>query len=162
MLGLIFLIIQLGFVIYLLYMCIAFITGAPYVPTNPKAASAMIRLANINKGTIVFDLGSGDGKLLQMAANRGAQVLGYEINPILVLWSNMRGRATRWKNFWHADVSKADVIFLYLLPNRMEKLASKLKKECKPGAIIVSNSFIFPHWDILRKDVDNHVYVFRV
>ena len=97
-----------------------------------------------------------------MAARKGGRAIGYEINPFLVLWSNLQGAHTRWKNFWHADISDANVIFVYLLPNHMEKLASKLKKECKKGTLVVSNSFIFPHWKILRQDLLNHIYVFRV
>ncbi|MCX6792169.1 MAG: hypothetical protein NT149_03985 [Candidatus Gottesmanbacteria bacterium] len=139
-----------------------FITGAPFVPTKNAAAEAMIRLAGITKGDMVYDLGSGDGKLLLLAAKKGARAIGYEINPLLVLLSNLRGARTRWKNFWNADIHDADVIFIYLLPWKMERLASKLKTECKKGTVIVSNSFIFPGWKIIRQDVAHHVYVFRV
>jgi len=72
------------------------------------------------------------------------------------------GVTVRWQNFWHTNLSDADVVFVYLLPWRMEKLAAKLKKELKPGTLIVSNSFIFPNWKILRQDKATHVYVFRV
>lgn len=161
-LSLILLCIQLGFVVFIFYMCIAYLTGAPFVPTKNASADAMIRLAGIKKGDIVYDLGSGNGKLLLLAAQKGAKVIGYEINPMLVLFSNLRGAPTRWKNFWHADIRDADVIFLYLIPWKMERLADKLKKELKPGTIIVSNSFIFPNWKILRQDATNHVYVFRI
>ena len=161
-LSLFFFILQIGFVIFFFYMCIASLTGAPFVPTKNKTADAMIKLAEIKKGDTVYDLGSGDGKLLLLAAKKGARVIGYEINPILVLFSNLRGARTRWKNFWSADIHNADVIFIYLLPWKMERLAEKLKKELKPGATIVSNSFIFPGWKILRQDTVNHVYVFRV
>lgn len=161
-LSLILLCIQLGFVIFIFYMCIAYVTGAPFVPTKNAPADAMIRLAGIKKGDIVYDLGSGNGKLLLLAAQKGAKVIGYEINPMLVLFSNLRGAPTRWKNFWHADIRDADVIFLYLIPWKMKRLAEKLKKECKHGAIIVSNSFIFPNWKIIRQDAANHIYVFRV
>ena len=157
-----FLLIQLGFVIYLAYFCFAFLSGAPFVPTKTPAALTMIRLANIKAGMSVYDLGSGNGKLLRLAGRQGARAVGYEINPFLVLWSNLRGARTRWKNFWKADVSDADVIFVYLLPNHMEKLEKKLKSECRRGTLVVSNSFIFPHWKILRQDPLRHIYVFRV
>lgn len=156
------LILQIGFVIFFFYMCVASVTGAPYVPTKTPTADAMIRLSGIKKGDIVYDLGSGDGKLLRLAANRGARAFGYEINPLLVLWANLRHAPTRWKNFWNADIRDADVVFIYLLPWKMERLARKLKTECKKGTIIVSNSFIFPGWNIVRQDRARHVYVFRV
>ncbi len=161
-LSFVFLILQIGFVIFFLYMCIASVTGAPFVPTKTPVADAMLRLSGIKTGDIVYDLGSGDGKLLRMAAQKGARATGYEINPILALYANITGAKTLWKNFWGADISDANVIFIYLLPWKMERLAQKLKKECKKGTLIVSNSFIFPGWVIVRKDTAHHVYVFRV
>ena len=169
-LSFLFLILQIGFVIFFFYMCIASVTGAPFVPTKNASADAMIRLAGIKKGDTLYDLGSGNGKLLFLAAQKGACAIGYEINPILVLLSNIRALfssnrrhvRTVWKNFWHADIHDADVIFVYLLPWKMKRLADKLKKELKPGTTIVSNSFIFPGWKIFRQDPANHIYVFRI
>lgn len=158
----IFLFLQLGFVVYLLYYIVAFLSGAPFVPSTKPVAARMIRLAQIKKGNIVYDLGSGDGKLLLLAEKYGAHATGYEINPLLVLWSNLRGAHTRWRNFWHADINDADVVFIYLLPWKMDALANKLKRECKKGTRIISNSFIFPNWKILRQDPARHVYVFRI
>ncbi len=117
-----------------------------------------------------MDLGSGDGKLLLRAAQAGAgRAIGYEINPYLALFSNVRSMRssykkimhTYWRNFWRADISSADVVFVYLLPWRMDALARKLKRELKPGAIVVSNSFIFPNWNIIRQDDKHHIYVFK-
>jgi len=129
----------------------------------------MIELAELKKGKKVYDLGSGNGKLLLLAAQKGAIAVGFEINPILVLFSNIRtffspykdNVRTILKDFWLADIHDADVVFVYLLPWRMEKLAQKLKEETQPGTVIVSNSFIFPKWKVLRQDVDHHVYVFK-
>lgn len=162
MVEILFLFIQLVFALYLLYFCISFITGAPFVPTQTHAAGAMIKLAHLTPGTRVYDLGSGDGKLVLLSQKQGANAIGYEINPLLVLLSNLRGAPTQWRNFWHADIADADVIFIYLLPAKMVRLETKLKKECKKGTLVVSNSFIFPKWDILRQDRHNHVYVFRI
>jgi len=161
-LSIFFLLLQIGFAITILYMCIAFVTGAPFVPSTNPVAGAMIRLAHIKKGDIVYDLGSGNGKLVLLAKKEGARAVGYEINPLLVLFSNIRGAPTRWKNFWRADIHDANIVFIYLLPWKMDALARKLKKDCPPGTRIVSNSFIFPNWKILRQDHTNHVYVFRV
>lgn len=166
-----FLILQLGFAILIFYLCIAFVTGAPFVPSTNPTARAMIRLARIKPGMKVYDLGSGDGRLLFLAAEKSATAIGLEINPLLVLYTILRtfieGSHTsmvqpRWKNFWKTNLGDADVVFVYLLPWRMERLAAKLKKECKKGTTIVSNSFIFPNWKILRQDRKNHVYVFKI
>lgn len=158
----IFFFLQLGLVIFLFYMCLAFLTGAPFVPSKNPTAEAMVALANIKKSMKVYDLGSGNGKLLLLAKKKGAVVTGYEINPWLVIFSNLRGAKTVWKNFWKADLTDADVVFVYLLPYRMEKLENKLKHELKKGALVVSNSFIFPNWEVYKQDNKNHVYVYKV
>jgi SAM-dependent methyltransferase len=166
----IFLILQLGFVIYLLYFIIAFLIGAPFVPSSNKTAASMIFLARIKPGMKVYDLGSGDGRLLFLAAKKGAKAVGYELNPILAYYTSLRAVfsscrkniTVHCKNFWNADIADADVIFVYLLPWYMEKLAEKLRKQTKKGTLIVSNSFIFPHWKPIREDRANHVYVFCI
>lgn len=170
MLPILFLILQLGFVVYLLYFVIAFLIGGPFVPSDNKTAHAMVTLAGIKKGMTVYDLGSGDGRLLFLAAKKGATAVGYELNPVLAFYTKVRALFSPYrkniivhcKNFWNADISDADVIFVYLLPWHMEHLAAKLKKEARKGTYVVSNSFIFPDWKILHEDHANHVYVFRI
>lgn len=170
MLAFIFLIIQLLFAIYLIYYIIAFLSGAPFVPSTNATAKSMIALAQLKKGMIAYDLGSGDGKLLGPIALTGAKAIGIEINPLLVLYSAVRRLlhpnrqiiSVRWKSFWSMKFSDADVIFIYLLPLRMERLEKKLAKECKKGTLVVSNSFLFPHWKIVRQDDANHVYVYKI
>jgi SAM-dependent methyltransferase len=166
--GWIFLIIQLIFALFFFFLVLSFYTGAPYVPSKSKSAKRMIELAHITKGTRVIDLGSGDGKLLFLAASYGAIATGYEINPFLVLFTNIKAffsphrthiRAI-WKNFWNSNLSNADVVLLYLIPWKMEKLEQKLLKETKPGTCIISNSFIFPHIPSTDKDEVNHIFVF--
>ena len=166
MLPYLFLGFHLLLALLIFFLVLAFLTGAPYVPSTNPVARSMIQLAHIKKGMTVYDLGSGDGKLLLLAASRGARAVGIEINPFLVLLSKLRsiGKniSVRWGSFWNAKLDKADIVFVYLLPWRMEKLANLLKRRCKPGTLIVSNSFVFPNWKILRQDTSNHVYVFRI
>lgn len=179
MISILFLLIQLGFAILIFFLALAFLTGAPFVPSTKATSKAMIDLAQIKPGMKVYDLGSGDGRLLILAAKKGAKAVGLEINPFLVLltqlkifWFSLKGgglkgvthgtNEVRWQSFWNANLSEADVIFVYLLPWKMEALARKLQKELKPGSLVISNSFIFPKWKILRQDTLNHVYVFRV
>lgn len=171
MFAILFLVLNIFFGILIFYLLIAFLTGAPYVPSTKLTANTMIRLAKINKKSNVYDLGSGDGRLLNLSMKKGAKkAIGYEINPYLVLLSRMRFffspfRSTvhiYLKNFWKADIRDADIVFIYLLPWRMKQLKTKLLTELKPGARVVSNSFIFPKWNILLFDEKTHVYVFRV
>jgi len=170
MLELFFLIVQLSFAAFIFYLGLAFLTGAPFVRSKIKTAEVMIAFSHIKKkGAIVYDLGSGDGRLLFLAAKEGAYAIGLEINPFLVLLTKIRilfspyrrRIRVRWKNFWHANISDADVIFFYLIPWRMDKLKDMLQKQLKPGTLIVSNSFIFPGWKILQQDSPTHVYVFK-
>jgi ribosomal protein L11 methylase PrmA len=165
------LIIQILFAILFFFLCIAFITGAPFVPSTGTVTKKMVTLAHITKGTVVYDLGSGDGRLLFAAAEKGAaKVVGLEINPYLVLFTNIRiffspYRSTvtcRWQNFWTAHLTDADIVFVYLLPWKMDTLKRKLEKELKPGSRVVSNSFIFPGWNIEAEDKITHVYAFTV
>ncbi len=170
MLPWIFLIGQLLFALLFFYMALAFITGAPYVPSTTSVSEVMIQLAGIKKGETVFDLGSGDGRLLFRASSLGATAIGLEINPYLVLLSTTKAVfskhrktvRTYWKNFWRADYRTADVVFIYLLPWRMKQLEEKLLKEMKPGSRVVSNSFIFPNIPCTKKDEEHHVYLFTI
>jgi ribosomal protein L11 methylase PrmA len=165
-----FWILQLGFALLLFFLTIAFITGAPFVPTASNVSEKMIQMAEIKAGMTVIDLGSGDGRLLCLAVKKGARAIGYEINPFLVLYTKIKLFRTAcsrrlkiyWRNFWSADVRNADVIFVYLLPWRMEKLKKKLLSQLKPGALVVSNSFIFRNWPIYKADRINHIYVFKI
>lgn len=163
-----FLILNLLFAVLMFYLMLAFLTGAPFVPSNYPARHAMLRLAKIRPGMTVIDLGSGSGTLLFLAASAGATAIGYEINPFLVLWTRIRarfhpyGRLVRvyWRDFWKVDTSPADVIFVYLLPWRMARLQQKLDRELHGSAIIISNSFVFPDWKQVNSDEPAHVYAF--
>lgn len=166
----IFLIIQILFAILFFYMTLAFMTGAPFVPSTNSTASSMITMANIKKGETIYDLGSGDGRLLFQSARLGAHAIGIEINPYLALFTNIKALCspyrktihTYWKNFWRTNLQNADVVFVYLLPWRMDRLEKKLLRELKPGSRIISNSFIFPHIPCTKTDKQNHVYLFTI
>lgn len=170
MIEFLFLFINLLFAIFIFFLCISFITGAPFVPSFKKSASSMITLAHITPGMNIVDLGSGDGRLLFLAASYGAKAIGYEINPILVLYtmfraffsSHRRSVSVYWKNFWSADINSADVVFVYLLPWKMNELQSMLEQHLKPQTLIVTNSFMFPDWIPIRSDIGAHVYVYQI
>lgn len=166
----IFTVLHLFFAVFILFLTLAFVTGAPFVRSNKKAVDAMMRLAKIKKGAKVYDLGSGDGTLLFRAAALGAKAVGLEINPFLVVWSQFRilfshqqsHVRVKWQNFWQAELHDADVVFVYLLPWRMDRLETLLKTQCKHGALIISNSFIFPKLRKIAADETAHVYAFQI
>ena len=163
-----FLFVQLLLGLMFVFLTLALFTGAPFVPTKKKTAEKMIELAQIENNDIVYDLGSGDGRLLFLARKRTHNtIVGIEINPLLVFltWIKQLVLGARikpvWGNFWNTPISDADVVFVYLLPWKMDRLADKLEKELKPGTTIVSNSFIFPHWKIIDQDTTLNVFVFK-
>ncbi len=169
-LTILFFTLNISFALFILFLTLAFVTGAPFVRSSRQATDAMIRLATIKPGMKVYDLGSGDATLLFRAAALGATAVGLEINPFLVLWSRLRvlvspyrGKITvHWQNFWRADLGDADVVFVYLLPWRMETLENLLKKRCRKGTRIISNSFIFPTLKPIEKDTSAHVFSFHM
>lgn len=162
--------VQIFFAVFIVYLCVAFITGGPFVPSTPKTVESMIKNAHIKPGDTIYDMGSGDGRLLFAAAALGAKAVGIEINPYLVVYTNIRaffspyrGKiSAHWQDMWKTNLRPAHIVFVYLVPWRMEEFAAKLTRELKPGSIVVSNSFIFPDWKEIRRDPEHHVFTFKV
>lgn len=133
-------------------MVLAMYIGAPYVPTKQAVAAEMIALLDLKKGALLYDLGSGDGRLLLMAAKKGINGVGVEIIPHIALWSWLRvwvsGLRSHikiiWGNYWWISLKSADAVVVYGIPGFMPRFAQKFKKELKPGTRIVSNSFTLP------------------
>jgi tRNA G37 N-methylase Trm5 len=120
-----------------------------YVPTPVEVIDKMFELADIRPGEIVYDLGCGDGRIPVMAAKKfGVRSFGFDINPVRVRESLENVKKNRVENLvtikqqdiFELDLSKADVITLYLLPRLNVKLIPQLDK-LKPGCRIVSHDF---------------------
>lgn len=149
------------------YAAPLFTRGIFYVPTEKSKRKKMVELAAVRKGEKAVDLGSGDGCLVMALARAGAEAHGYEINPLLVLWSKMRIKIAgldgkifiHWKNFWKKDFAGFDVVTIYGFSHMMAKLEEKLERELKPGARVISNSFPLPTWKPARKE--NGVYLYK-
>jgi len=129
--------------------------GGPYVPTPQKVVDAMLELAAVNPRDYVVDLGSGDGRIVLTAATRHkARGMGVDIDQELV--DRATGSAQRLgvadrvqflkQDVHAADLSKATVLTLYLLPAMMVSLRPKLLKELRPGVRIVSHDFDLAEW----------------
>jgi hypothetical protein len=138
-----------GAILLVLTFGAVLLVGAPYMPTLSRPRQDALDLLALKPGQTLFELGSGDGSLLKEAASRGLKVVGYELNPILVVISRLRtikyGRQVKikWGNFWKADLSKADGIFVFLLDRYMAQLDAKIKKEAGPTKL-VSHAFKVP------------------
>jgi SAM-dependent methyltransferase len=127
-----------------------------YVPTPQAVVDAMLQLADVKAGDVVYDLGSGDGRIVIAAAQKyGARGVGVEIDPALVATATeaaaTAGVSDRVRfvtqNLFSADISEATVVTLYLLQSINERLRPKLVRELKPGTRIVSHVFnMGPEW----------------
>jgi len=120
---------------------------APWWRTSKKVARAQCRLAKIKKGDLIYDLGSGDGTALMIAAKEfGAKGIGLEIDLIrfyiskllLKLYGVSEEVKVKRKNFFEENLKNADIIFVYLVPKTLDRLIPKFKKELKKGTKILS------------------------
>jgi SAM-dependent methyltransferase len=135
------------------------INGAPYVPTPFKRAEQMVKLAKLKKGDRVYDLGCGDGRFVYIAANQyGAKATGFELSPIVYLLAVVRKLLWKSKakikfaNFKTQNISDADVIFCYLLPDTLRNIQKNLDLKIKPGTKIVSYAFKIPDWKLIQTE----------
>jgi tRNA G10 N-methylase Trm11 len=133
---------------------------APFVPTIDEIAEAILKMANVTKDDVVYDLGCGDGRVVIMAAKKfGARGVGVDIDPERIRESKENARkagvSDRVKfiqqDLFKTDISKATVVTLYLLPEVNLRLRPKLLKELKPGTRVVSNSFDMGDWEADKK-----------
>jgi SAM-dependent methyltransferase len=141
------------------------LVGAPYLPTLSPQIKEALELAELKKGQTLLELGCGDGRVLIAAAKSGAQVIGYELNPLLYMFAWLRTRryrsqvCVRWGNFWRASWPPADVIFVFLLPKYM----SKLDKQCMryPYMPITLVSIAFPIASRQPQASRHSIYLYR-
>jgi len=121
-----------------------------FVPTPQEVVDAMLKLAKVTKNDVVYDLGSGDGRIpITAAKTHGARAVGIDIDPqrISEATANLKaagvGDRVKFLNqdLFTTDISEASVVTLYLLPSLNLKLIPKLNKELKPCTRIVSHAF---------------------
>ncbi|AUB39924.1 Methylase of polypeptide chain release factors [Nostoc flagelliforme CCNUN1] len=127
----------------------------PYVPTPQAVVDAMLKVAKVGKNDLLYDLGSGDGRIVNTAAQKfGTQGFGIDIDPQRIKEANENaqkaGVTDRVKfvqqDLFKTDFSKATVVTLYLLPEINLRLRPKLLSELKPGTRIVSHAFDMGDW----------------
>ena len=140
---------------------------APWWRTSKSTAIRICKLANIKKDDLIYDLGSGDGTALIVAAKDfGAKGVGIEIEPtralisrFLIKKNNLEDKIKiKRQNFFAVNLSNADVIFLYLVPKTLEKLIPKFKKELKKGTRVISYKYKM-NLKLINKDEDIFLYI---
>jgi len=126
-----------------------------YYPTPPETVDEMLRMAKIKKGDVLYDLGSGDGRIPIAAAKQyGIRAVGIEIDPKLVTEAQENARQTgvtdlvriRNEDMFRVDVSEATVVTLYLSEKLNVLLRPKLLSELRPGSRILSHDFRMGDW----------------
>jgi ribosomal protein L11 methylase PrmA len=126
-----------------------------YVPTPEEVVDAMLQVAKVTKADVVYDLGTGDGRIPVTAAKKyGARGVGIDIDPQRIKEANenvqKNGVADKVRilqaDLFEANISEATVVTLYLLPSLNQKLMPKLMKDLKPGTRIVSHAFDMGEW----------------
>ncbi len=136
----------------------------PFVPTPPEVIDRMLELAEVKKGDVVYDIGSGDGRILIRAAKKyGARGVGIEIDPDLVERSRTKAKDEGVDNLveFHqqdaltVDVSPATVVTLYMLPDFNAKLRPILERGLKPGARVVAHDFGIEGWTPVKTEKVN-------
>lgn len=138
--------------------------GAPYVPTLKKSSDDLLDMADLPKGSSIIDLGSGDGAFALHAARRGYTVIGYEINPILVLVARLRTWKYRkhvtiyLRDFWRITIPEADAVYVFLIDRYMQKLETKLQEDIKKPTIVVSHVFKLPNLKPVKENQNTYMY----
>ena len=126
-----------------------------YVPTPYEVVDQMLRLARVKKGDVLYDLGSGDGRIPVTAAKEyGVRAVGIDIDPRRIEEARENARKNgvtdlvefRQENLFETDFKEASVVTLYLLPDLNLRLRPRLLAELKPGTRIVSHQFDMGDW----------------
>ena len=126
-----------------------------FVPTPQEVVEDMLRLANVRKGDVLYDLGSGDGRIAITAAKKyGVRAVGIDIDPERIREANANAKKAgvahlvqfRQEDLFKTDFKEATVVTLYLLPDLNVKLRPRLWNELKPGTRIVSHQFEMGTW----------------
>jgi tRNA A58 N-methylase Trm61 len=127
-----------------------------YVPTPPEVVAGMLKLAKVGPGDVVYDLGSGDGRIAIAAVKDfgAARSVGIDIDPVRIKEAMANHAAAKVgdrvkflnQDLFETPIGEATVVTLYLLPSLNVKLIPKLNKELKPGTRIVSHAFDMGDW----------------
>jgi tRNA G37 N-methylase Trm5 len=126
-----------------------------YVPTPQEVVEDMLRLADVKRGDVLYDLGSGDGRIAVTAAKKyGVRAIGIDIDPARIREANENARKNgvrklvqfRQQDLFAADFREATVVTLYLLPDLNLKLLPQLRAQLKPGTRVVSHQFDMGDW----------------
>ena len=157
--------IVLLIILFLTYILIRLVKNdAIFIPTPKKQIRRILKEVGLNKKDVLFDLGSGDGRVVEIAAKEfGCKAIGIENSIVLYYLSKIRLRGVNNANIIHSDIFKVDlsgatVVYAYLSKKLMKMLKKKFKKELKKGTIIISLDHEIPGWKPIKKIKTGHFY----
>lgn len=145
---------------------ISILFGSPYVHSDHRVIIESLKLACLKKREIFYELGCGNGEVLIEAAKYGAKAVGFEISPYYYIWAKIRtlrnpNITVRYQNIKNVDLSRAEVVYCYLLPNFLEKLKAKFQRELKPGSRLISVGFPIKIEKGQKYKINNHkIYIY--
>jgi hypothetical protein len=136
----------------------------PYVPTHESLVDEMLSMAKVGGNDVLYDLGSGDGRIVITAARKfGTRGVGYDLDPDRVSEARENARKAgvtdkvrfEQQDIFTAKIADATVITMYLLPDVNMRLRPRLLSELKPGTRIVSHNYDLGDWQpVQRKEMD--------
>lgn len=171
-LTLVFIILGISFLIVsAIWLIVPALYGLPWVPTRQARIRKALELANLQPGETFYDMGAGDGRVLFVAAKEfGAKAVGIEIGPVqcalswVQSWLNGSRNKVRIRcgDFYRADMSDADVVFIYAASSQTSRLLPLLERQLRPGARVVSISSDFPNWQPNAMDREALIFVYEM
>lgn len=145
--------------------------GAGWEPTARRKVRRMLEMSRVGPADVVYDLGSGDGRIIVEAAKTcHARAVGVEADPSRVLYARLVVAAMKlkgqvrviWGNFYHTDLHEATVVTLFLTQGTNRRLKAKLLSELRPGTRVVSYVWTFEDWTPVSTDPHNELSLYVV
>lgn len=156
--------------VFVVLLLLPALSGQPWVPAREERIRRALELAALKPGEKLYDLGSGDGRVLIAAVRDfGAWAVGVELSPLLCLLAWVKIRAQQLHpsislgcgSYYQADIRDADVVYLYLTSGNANSLRQKLAGELKPGARVVSVSADLSGWQVELIDREELIFLYR-
>lgn len=147
------------------------IIGAAWSPSSRKVVDKILEMAELNNQDILYDLGSGDGRIVAQASRKyHVKALGVEADPLRVIWSRIILRIMGlqhnskiiWGDIFKQDLSYATVVTVFLWQRTNEKLKAKLLRELKPGTRVISYIWTFSGWKPQAVDKKDRIYLYII
>lgn len=145
--------------------------GAGWQPTSRRVVKKMLNMAELKPEDALYDLGSGDGRILKEACKAyGTYSVGLEADPLRVLWSRLNLRFSglsdvshvTWGNFFNYHIGDASVVTIFLWRGTNERLKAKFQEELKPGTRVVSYYWKIEGWKPRKIDEEEKIYLYVV